>query len=89
VELATRIARNAHLAVAAFERAVTERTAFGDQEAFRQQDRIVAPVLTSEDAREGGAPSPRNAHPTGRAAEIALPSSGGSLTHFSRFEPRV
>jgi enoyl-CoA hydratase len=53
VELATRIARNAPLAVAAIKRAVTERTAFGDQEAFRQQDRIVAPVLASEDAHEG------------------------------------
>jgi enoyl-CoA hydratase len=53
VEIATRIARNAPLAVAAIKRAVTERTAFDDEDAFRQQDRIVAPVLTSEDAREG------------------------------------
>jgi enoyl-CoA hydratase len=53
VELATRIARNAPLAVAAIKRAVTERTAFDDQDAFRQQDQIVAPVLTSQDAQEG------------------------------------
>jgi enoyl-CoA hydratase len=53
VELATRIARNAPLAVAAIKRAVNERTAFDDQEAFPQQDRIVAPVLVSQDAKEG------------------------------------
>jgi enoyl-CoA hydratase len=53
VQLATRIARNAPLAVAAIKRAVNERTAFDDQDAFRQQDQIVAPVLTSEDAQEG------------------------------------
>jgi enoyl-CoA hydratase len=53
VELATRIARNAPLAVAAIKRAVNERTAFDDQEAFLQQDRIVAPVLVSQDAKEG------------------------------------
>jgi enoyl-CoA hydratase len=53
VELATRIARNAPLAVTAIKRAVNERTAFDDQDAFRQQDQIVAPVLTSQDAQEG------------------------------------
>jgi enoyl-CoA hydratase len=53
IQLATRIARNAPLAVAAIKRAVNERTAFDDQDAFRQQDQIVAPVLTSEDAQEG------------------------------------
>jgi enoyl-CoA hydratase len=53
VELATRIARNAPLAVAAIKRAVNERTAFDDHGAFAQQDRIVAPVLTSRDAQEG------------------------------------
>jgi enoyl-CoA hydratase len=51
VELATRIAHNAPLAVAAIKRAVTERTAF--DKAFRQQDRIIAPVLASQDAQEG------------------------------------
>jgi enoyl-CoA hydratase len=53
VELATRIARNAPLAVAAIKRAVDERTAFDDQDAFRQQDRIIEPVLASQDAQEG------------------------------------
>ena len=53
VELATRIAGNAPLAVAAIKRAVTERTAFDDKGAFSQQDQIVAPVLASEDAQEG------------------------------------
>jgi enoyl-CoA hydratase len=53
LRLATRIAANAPLAVAAIKRAVDERTAFGDSEAFAQQDRIVALVLTSADAKEG------------------------------------
>jgi len=53
VELATRIAGNAPLAVAAIKRALTERTAFDDKGAFSQQDQIVAPVLASEDAQEG------------------------------------
>ncbi|MDT7705826.1 MAG: enoyl-CoA hydratase [Pseudonocardiales bacterium] len=53
VELASRIARNAPLAVAGIKRAVNERTAFDDQDAFAQQDRIVAPVLASQDAQEG------------------------------------
>jgi enoyl-CoA hydratase len=39
--------------VAAIKRTVNERTTFGDSEAFAQQDRIVAPVLTSADAKEG------------------------------------
>src|SRR3954447_10383325 len=53
VELATRIAHNAPMAVAAIKRAVTERTAFDDKDAFSQQDQIVAPVLASQDAQEG------------------------------------
>jgi enoyl-CoA hydratase len=53
VELATRIAGNAPLAVAAIKRAMTERTAFDDKGAFSQQDQIVAPVLSSADAQEG------------------------------------
>jgi enoyl-CoA hydratase len=53
VELATRIAGNAPLAVAAIKRALTERTAFDDQAAFSQQDQIVTPVLASADAQEG------------------------------------
>src|ERR1700754_69632 len=39
VELATRIAHNAPLAVRAVKRAVTECTGIDDQDAFRQQDR--------------------------------------------------
>src|SRR3954452_1357377 len=53
VELATRIAGNAPLAVAAMKRALTERNAFDDKSAFSQQDQIVAPVLASKDAQEG------------------------------------
>jgi enoyl-CoA hydratase len=53
VELATRIAGNAPLAVAAIKRALTDRTAFDDEGAFSQQDQIVAPVLASQDAQEG------------------------------------
>ena len=53
VALATRIAGNAPLAVAAIKRALTERTAFDDKDAFSQQDHIVAPVLASGDAQEG------------------------------------
>src|SRR6201991_24293 len=51
LELAPRIARNAPLAVRAIKRAVTERA--DDQDAFTEQDRIVAPVLASQDAQEG------------------------------------
>ncbi|MDX6237669.1 MAG: enoyl-CoA hydratase [Kribbellaceae bacterium] len=53
MELAHRIARNAPLSIAAVKRAVNERTAYGDQDAFRQQDQLVAPVLASQDAQEG------------------------------------
>jgi enoyl-CoA hydratase len=53
LKLAHRIARNAPLSIAAVKRAVNERTAYGDQDAFRQQDQLVAPVLASHDAREG------------------------------------
>ena len=52
-ELAHRIARNAPLSITAVKRAVTERTSYDDQDAFRQQDQIVAPVLASRDAQEG------------------------------------
>src|SRR5262249_35599043 len=51
--LAARIARNAPLSVAAVKQAVDSRTAFDDQEAFRQQDQIIAPVRASKDAQEG------------------------------------
>ncbi|MCX5346021.1 enoyl-CoA hydratase-related protein [Streptomyces atratus] len=53
VDVAHRIARNAPLSIAAVKRVVNERTAYGDQDAFRQQDHLVAPVLASHDAQEG------------------------------------
>jgi enoyl-CoA hydratase len=53
LELAARIAHNAPLSIAAVKRAVDERTAFDDQDAFREQDQIIAPVLASQDAQEG------------------------------------
>ncbi|MEE1805697.1 crotonase/enoyl-CoA hydratase family protein [Streptomyces sp. BE133] len=53
LELAGRVAHNAPLAIAAVKRVVNERTAFRDQDALREQDQIVAPVLASQDAREG------------------------------------
>ena len=53
LELAAAIAPNAPLAVAAVKRVVNERTAFRELDAFRDQDRIVAPVLASQDAKEG------------------------------------
>ena len=53
IDLAARITRNAPLAVAAIKRAVNDRTAFDDQDAFHEQDPIIEPVLSSQDAREG------------------------------------
>jgi enoyl-CoA hydratase len=53
LELANRVAHNAPLAIAAVKRVVNERTAFRDQDALREQDRIVASVLASQDAQEG------------------------------------
>ncbi|MET8630198.1 crotonase/enoyl-CoA hydratase family protein [Kitasatospora sp. NPDC004669] len=53
LDLAARIAHNAPLAVAAVKRCIDQRTSFRDQDAFQEQDRIVAPVLASQDAREG------------------------------------
>ncbi|MER5916551.1 enoyl-CoA hydratase-related protein [Streptomyces sp. NPDC001982] len=47
------IAHNAPLAVEAVKLVVNERRAFCDQDAFAEQDRIVAPVLASHDAQEG------------------------------------
>lgn len=51
-ERAVLVAHHAPLAVAAVERAVTERTAFRDEDTFVEQDRIVASVPASHDARE-------------------------------------
>ncbi|MGW0765450.1 crotonase/enoyl-CoA hydratase family protein [Streptomyces sp. NPDC002676] len=53
IELANRVAHNAPLAIAAVKRVVNERTAFRDQDALREQDQFVEPVLASLDAREG------------------------------------
>jgi enoyl-CoA hydratase len=53
LELAAHIAHNAPLSIAAVKRAVNERTAFDDLDAFREQDQIVEPVLVSRDAQEG------------------------------------
>ncbi|MEV6028016.1 crotonase/enoyl-CoA hydratase family protein [Streptomyces sp. NPDC052036] len=53
LELADRVAHNAPLAITAVKRVVNERTAFRDQDALSEQDQIVAPVLASQDAREG------------------------------------
>ena len=52
LELAALVVRDAPLAVAAVQRGVTERTASRDEDAFVEQDRIVAPVLASHDAKE-------------------------------------
>ncbi|MBO3744839.1 crotonase/enoyl-CoA hydratase family protein [Streptosporangiaceae bacterium NEAU-GS5] len=51
--LASRIACNAPLAVAAVKQVVNERTALRDQDALIEQDQIVAAVLSSVDAMEG------------------------------------
>ncbi|MFI9274137.1 crotonase/enoyl-CoA hydratase family protein [Kitasatospora sp. NPDC052896] len=53
LDLAARIARNAPLAVAAVKRCIDQRTSYRDQDAFREQDQIVGPVLASQDAQEG------------------------------------
>ncbi|MFK0156376.1 crotonase/enoyl-CoA hydratase family protein [Streptomyces sp. NPDC090499] len=53
LELASSIALNAPLAVAAVKRVVNERRAFSDEDAFTEQDRIADPVLASHDAQEG------------------------------------
>jgi enoyl-CoA hydratase len=53
LELATRIARNAPLSVAAIKRVADEEVGLGDQDAFRLQDQLIAPVLASQDAQEG------------------------------------
>jgi enoyl-CoA hydratase len=52
LELAARIARNGPLAVAATKRILAAAPSWGDA-AWEQQDLVAAPVLGSEDAREG------------------------------------
>jgi enoyl-CoA hydratase len=51
--LAARIAQNAPLALAAVKQVLREAQGKPDTEAFTRQDDIAAPLLTSEDAREG------------------------------------
>jgi enoyl-CoA hydratase len=53
VELAEAIAQNAPLALAASKRIVSQAQDWDEAEAWQRQDQISAPVLTSEDAREG------------------------------------
>jgi enoyl-CoA hydratase/carnithine racemase len=51
--LAARVRRNAPLALAAVKRIVRTSQGSDDHSAFTAQDEIVAPLLTSEDVREG------------------------------------
>ncbi|MCX8564342.1 crotonase/enoyl-CoA hydratase family protein [Mycolicibacterium mucogenicum] len=51
--LAARIAVNAPLALAAVKQVVRGTQCLTDSDAFTRQDEIAAPLLTSEDAREG------------------------------------
>ena len=53
LELAERIADNAPLALAASKRILQESVDWPDTEFFDRQEEIVAPVMRSEDAREG------------------------------------
>jgi enoyl-CoA hydratase len=53
VELAGQIAENAPLALAASKRVLQESVDWPDAEFFTRQEEIVAPVMRSEDAREG------------------------------------
>jgi enoyl-CoA hydratase len=53
LELAGQIAENAPLALAASKRILQESVDWPDAEFFARQEEIVAPVMRSEDAREG------------------------------------
>jgi enoyl-CoA hydratase len=55
VELATTIAANGPLAVAATKRIVQEAPGWSRAEAWDRQQAVIDPVFTSEDAREGAA----------------------------------
>jgi enoyl-CoA hydratase len=55
VELATAIAANGPLAVAATKRIVQEAPGWSPAEAWDRQQEVIGPVFTSEDAREGAA----------------------------------
>jgi enoyl-CoA hydratase/carnithine racemase len=53
LELAAAIAANGPLALAASKRVLTESPDWPDSEFFDRQTEIIAPVMGSEDAREG------------------------------------
>jgi enoyl-CoA hydratase len=53
LELAEQIAQNAPLALAASKSIVSQAPGWDEAEAWRRQDEIAAPVMGSEDAREG------------------------------------
>jgi enoyl-CoA hydratase len=53
LELAAAIAENGPLALTATKRVMTEAAGWPDSEFFTRQGEIVAPVMGSEDAREG------------------------------------
>lgn len=53
LELAETIAANGPLALAATKRVLVESADWSDSEFFARQGEIIAPVMTSEDAREG------------------------------------
>jgi enoyl-CoA hydratase/carnithine racemase len=53
LELAAAIAANGPLALAASKRVLTESLEWPDSEFFDRQGEIIAPVMGSEDAREG------------------------------------
>jgi enoyl-CoA hydratase len=53
LELAETIAANAPLALRASKQIVAQAQDWDEAEAWRNQDKIAAPVMTSEDAREG------------------------------------
>jgi enoyl-CoA hydratase len=53
IALAERIAANGPLAVAATKRVITESRGWSPQDQWREQARIIKPVFTSADAREG------------------------------------
>mgnify|MGYP003542030005 FL=1 len=53
VELAERITANVPLAVSATKRIITEARGWSPEEQWKQQAKILMPVFTSKDAREG------------------------------------
>jgi enoyl-CoA hydratase len=51
--LATRIAKNAPLALAAVNEVLRATQGLDDRAAFARQDQLIAPLLSSDDAHEG------------------------------------